>query len=60
MRILVRLLVKIAPWHFLIASIREIGWGISVEKGEEDEIVQGLIMGTDDYIDRHTPEEVKE
>jgi len=58
MKYIIKLLVKIAPWQFLIASIREIGWGISVE--DNDEMVTGLVIGTDDFIDSHIPEEVKE
>ena len=54
LRYVLRLLVKISPWHFLIASVGEIGWGISIE--EDKEIVEGLVIGTDDYIDRHIPE----
>jgi len=54
MRLIVKLLVKIAPWHFLIASIRKIGWGISVET--DGEVVDGLVIGTDDYINRHINE----
>jgi len=57
-KFIIGLLVKIAPMHFLIASIKEIGWGISVEDNRG--IVEGLVIGTDDYIDRHVPEEVKE
>jgi len=54
MRLLVKFLVKVAPWEFLIASIKEIGWGISIET--DSEVVDGLTIGTDDYIDRHINE----
>ncbi len=57
MRFIIKILVKLAPFQFLIASVAEIGWGISVE--DKDEMVQGLVIGTDDYIDRHIPEEIK-
>ena len=57
MKLIVKLLVKIAPWYFLIASIKEIGWGISMENNGE--MVEGLTIGTDDYIDRHVPKEDK-
>ena len=56
MKFIVKLLVMIAPWCFLVASIKELGWGISIE---DNEIVEGLVIGTDEYIDRHIPEEVK-
>ena len=59
MKVIIKLLVKLAPWYFLIASIGEMGWGVSVE-GKGDETVEGLVIGTDDYIDRHIPKEVKE
>ncbi len=55
---LVRFLVKIHPMHFMVASITEMGWGISVED-EEDDTVQGLVIGTEGFIDRHIPEEVE-
>ena len=54
---LVTLLVRVAPLHFLIASIGEIGWSVSVEK--DGEMVEGLTIGTDEYIDRHTPKKRK-
>lgn len=54
-KFIIKLLVKIAPWSFLIASIKEIGWSIAIETDKE--IVEGLTIGTDDYIDRHIPEE---
>ena len=57
MKYIVRLLVKIAPWSFLLAAIREIGWDIAVK--DDEEIVQGLVIGTEEYIDRHIPEETE-
>lgn len=54
MRFIVKFLVKIAPLHFLIASIGEMGWGVAIE--DDREMVEGLVIGTDDYIDRHIPE----
>lgn len=50
---MVYLLVKIAPWCFLIASIRAIGWGIAIEKDRDE--VEGLTIGTGDYMGRHIP-----
>ncbi|MCK5019554.1 MAG: hypothetical protein KAS32_21015 [Candidatus Peribacteraceae bacterium] len=55
LKYVVRLLVKINPLYFLIASVGEMGWGISVE--ENDELVEGLVIGIDAYLDRHIPEE---
>ena len=51
MKFIIKFLVKIAPWYFLIASIERIGWGIVVE--DTDEIVRGLVIGTDDYLESH-------
>lgn len=55
MKRLVKLLVKIAPLYFLIASVSEMGWNIAVE---DSEMVEGLTIGTNDYIDRHIPKAV--
>ena len=57
MNFIVKLLVRIAPMHFLIASIEAMGWGISVETDKE--MVEGLVIGDDDFIERHIPKEVK-
>ena len=54
-RFLIKQLVKISPFEFLIASVAEIGWSVSVEVCEN---VEGLVIGTEEYIDRHIPEEV--
>ena len=43
-------LVKLSPWHFLIASVAAVGWGVSVD--EDSEVVQGLIIGTEEYIEK--------
>ena len=51
MKIIIRLLVKISPMYFLISAVREMGWGVSIEGDRE--LVEGLTIGTDDYIDRH-------
>ena len=51
MKYLIRLLVKIAPWDFLVASISEIGWDVAIET--DTKIVEGLTIGTSEYMDRH-------
>ncbi len=53
MRYLIGLIVRLAPMHFLIAAASAMGWGIAVETSKE--LVEGLTMGNDKYIDRHTP-----
>ncbi len=54
MKYLIGLIVRLAPMHFLIASASAMGWGMAVETSKE--LVEGLVIGTDDYIDRHTKE----
>ena len=50
----IKLLTKLAPWHFLIASIAEIGWGLIARNDNgEDDLVDGLIIGTDEFINKH-------
>ena len=51
MSLLIKLLVKITPLHFLLASIKEIGWSVVLK--EDGEFVDGLVIGTKDYIERH-------
>jgi len=58
LKYLVKLLVKIHPLCFLIASVHEMGWGVAVEKDRD--ICEGLVIGTDDYIDRHIEEGIDE
>ncbi len=54
MEYLIGLIVRLAPMHFLIASVSAMGWGISLET--DFDLVEGLVIGTDDYIDRHEVE----
>ena len=55
MNYLIRFIVWFAPMHFLIAAVAAMGWGISLES--DFDLVEGLVIGTDDYIDRHTGKE---
>ncbi len=48
----VSLIVRLAPLPFLLAAVKELGWGVVVE--DTDEMVEGLVIGTQDYIGRHT------
>ena len=57
LRYVMHLLVRISPLHFLIASLSEMGWDVAIEKDKE--IVEGLVIGTEEYIDRHIPKDVK-
>lgn len=47
-RVIVRFLVRLYPWRFLIASIKEIGWDVSLSSKEK--FIQGMVIGTRDYI----------
>ena len=47
---IIRQLVRLVPWDFLAVSITELGWDIAVEDADE---LEGLVIGTEDYIDRH-------
>lgn len=49
--LLVKLLVKTSPVKFLIASAGEIGWGIAID---DEDPVTGFVLGTDEFIGRHT------
>ena len=51
---LVGLLVKLNPLYFLLASIKAMGWSVVVEK--DNAMVEGLIIGKQNYIDRTTGE----
>ena len=53
-KFILRRLVRISPLHFLVSATAEMGWQIAVENGDSEEMVQGLVVGTDDFIDRHT------
>ena len=55
-RFIVRLLARIAPWDCLIACIRESGWAVAIETDRDS--VEGLVIGTGEFIDRHVPEEM--
>ena len=47
---IVKLLVKISPLHFLLASVKEMGWGVSVENKK---VVSGLVVGTKEFMERY-------
>ncbi len=55
-RFLVKRLVSIDPHVFLLAAVRDLGWGVMLD--EKDEIVQGLVIGTDEWIEAHRGAEV--
>lgn len=46
---LVRRIVRLAPEVFFVACMREIGWSIAVEEGKE--MVEGMIIGNDKYLE---------
>lgn len=47
----IKQIARLHPWAFLVASISIIGWDIVV-KGNKDDRVEGLVIGTSEYIDR--------
>jgi hypothetical protein len=49
---IIKLLVRIAPFDFLVASVLEMGWDIAVPKGEGGDAVPGLVVGNDEYIEK--------
>ena len=53
MKALVKLLVWFSPWDFLIASLSRVGWDVTV-KGKDDDVVEGLLVGTPEFIKRYT------
>lgn len=53
MKVLVKLLIRFAPLYFLIASVKYVGWSVYVDNMEGDEIVEGMIIGTSEFIDRY-------
>jgi hypothetical protein len=48
---MIKYVVRIAPMYFLLASVRAMKWGVIVEG---DETVEGLIVGTQEFIDRRS------
>lgn len=54
-RWLLTLLVRLSPLYFLITAVNEIGWSIVVDT--DSETVEGLIIGTDTFIEKHTADD---
>lgn len=46
----IKQIARLHPWAFLVASISIIGWDIVV-KGKKDDRVEGLVIGTREYVD---------
>lgn len=47
----------INPIMIIAASCVEMGWDICIEKGSPGELVRGMVIGTDEYIDTIFPDE---
>ena len=48
------------PQIVIALAALTMGWNIALEKpkkGHEDDLVEGLVVGTDNFIERHTPME---
>lgn len=46
-----------SPLFILAAAALEMGWQISIEKGKDDSFVEGLVLGTPEYLDRTLPKD---
>lgn len=55
MNMIIKWLVKLSPLYFLIAAVNELGWSISVYT--DTETVDGLIIGTEDFIEKHSADD---
>jgi hypothetical protein len=54
-RYIIKLLVKISTFDFLIAAIQQLGWDVAVPKetdDDENELINGLIIGRTEYVER--------
>ncbi len=49
---LIKLLVRLAPLEFLVASIAFMEWTIAFN--EDKGLVDGLIIGSDKFVDKYT------
>jgi hypothetical protein len=47
---------SINPLMIVMASASEMGWDICIEKDNPDELVRGVVIGTEEYIDKIFPE----
>ena len=57
MNILIKLIVKLSPLDILLASVAEMGWGVSIcDKQNDDDLIQGLVVGTHEFMDEHSCE----
>ena len=52
---LIKAIVRLAPFPFLIASLSAIGWDVMV-KSEDDKEVDGLIIGKTEFVNRYKTE----
>lgn len=41
---------EVSPYFIIVAAALDMGWGIMIEKGDDDAIIRGLTIGTEDYI----------
>ena len=60
MSIIIKLLVKICPLHFLIASVAEMGWDVCMKNTTDGDIVEGLVVGESQFINRYLNLQPKE
>jgi len=41
---------EVSPYFILCQAALDLGWGIMIEKGDNKDIIRGLVVGTDDYM----------
>jgi hypothetical protein len=48
---IIKFLVSLSPWAFMVASVKTIGWDIAVyTEQEEPQMVKGAIIGKGDFV----------
>ena len=49
---IIKLLVRISTFDFLIAAIQELGWDIAIPEGNDEDFVTGLVAGNTEYVEK--------
>lgn len=48
---LVKPIVKINPLAFIVASVNVIGWDVAIRNNEENDEVEGMVIGKTKYVE---------
>lgn len=52
----VTLCKEITPYLVIVYAAKYLGWGVAIEKTKnKTDAVEGMVVGTDRFIDKHTP-----